>query len=429
MEKDNHQDITCSFCGKKIPENVLAAQGIGTDVFICQDCINDVHKTFADADSYIETVEDEQKREEKKNGRLPRPSEIKAHLDQYIEGQDLAKRVLSVAVYNHYKMLNAKLGKKAINKEVELEKSNILLAGPSGCGKTAILKALAKYLKVPFVIADATEYTSAGYVGKDVECIMRDMISAANGDIKKAERGIVYIDEIDKTSRKGENLSTTSDPGHEGTQQSLLKLLEGSQVDVPMDGRRLNPESRNLSKIDTTNMLFIVGGAFEGIEKIIAKRMRQGKSSIGIGAKLVDKNNDKFNDFIENLSTDDLKKFGMLPELLGRVPVIAPLKELTEDQLVNILHRPKNALIKQYQELFAQDGVELEVTEEAMKLIAQKALKRKTGARGLRGLMEDILNPVMFSIPDREENYVLVDVKDGKIEVKYDKKATKRKAV
>ena len=359
MEKDNHQDITCSFCGKKIPENVLAAQGIGTDVFICQDCINDVHKTFADADSYIETVEDEQKREEKKNGRLPRPSEIKAHLDQYIEGQDLAKRVLSVAVYNHYKMLNAKLGKKAINKEVELEKSNILLAGPSGCGKTAILKALAKYLKVPFVIADATEYTSAGYVGKDVECIMRDMISAANGDIKKAERGIVYIDEIDKTSRKGENLSTTSDPGHEGTQQSLLKLLEGSQVDVPMDGRRLNPESRNLSKIDTTNMLFIVGGAFEGIEKIIAKRMRQGKSSIGIGAKLVDKNNDKFNDFIENLSTDDLKKFGMLPELLGRVPVIAPLKELTEDQLVNILHRPKNALIKQYQELFAQDGVEL----------------------------------------------------------------------
>lgn len=258
---------------------------------------------------------------------------------------------------------------------------------------------------------------------------MRDMISAANGDIKKAERGIVYIDEIDKTSRKGENLSTTSDPGHEGTQQSLLKLLEGSQVDVPMDGRRLNPESRNLSKIDTTNMLFIVGGAFEGIEKIIAKRMRQGKSSIGIGAKLVDKNNDKFNDFIENLSTDDLKKFGMLPELLGRVPVIAPLKELTEDQLVNILYRPKNALIKQYQELFAQDGVELEVTEEAMRLIAQKALKRKTGARGLRGLMEDILNPVMFSIPDREEDYVLVDVKDGKIEVRYDKKATKRKAV
>lgn len=426
---DNHKkNVICSFCGKKVSEDNFVAQGIEENIFICQDCINEIHKTVADADSFIETIEESRKKEEKKMSKLPRPSEIKAHLDQYIIGQDYAKRVLSVAVYNHYKMLDVKLNKKAINKDVELEKSNVLLAGPSGSGKTAILKALAKLLKVPFVIADATEYSEAGYVGKDVECIARDLISAANGDIRKAERGIVYIDEIDKTGRKGENLSATADPGHEGTQQALLKLLEGSVIDVPMDGRRLNPESRNLQKIDTTNMLFIVGGAFEGIDKIIAKRKRQGKNTIGIGANLTDRKNDQFNDFIEDLTTEDLKKFGMLPEILGRVPVIAPLKELTEDQLVHILYQPKNALVKQYQELLAQDGVELEVTDAALTAIAKKAIKRKTGARGLRGIMEDILNPVMFSIPDKDEDYVLIDAVDGKLEISYQKKI-KREAV
>ena len=428
MQKDT-VEITCSFCGRKIPADAFAAQGVDEGTFICQDCLNELHETVSAADTLIETAEEQKKKDEKQaKARLPRPSEIKAHLDQYIIGQDYAKRVLSVAVYNHYKMLSVKLGNKAINKDVELEKSNVLLAGPSGAGKTAILKALAKLLKVPFTIADATAFSSAGYVGMDVECIIRDLIGAANGDIRKAERGIVYIDEIDKTSRKGENLSTTSDPGHEGVQQALLKLLEGSIIDVPMDGRRLNPESRNIQKIDTTNMLFIVGGAFEGIEKIIAKRKRQGKGTMGIGANLVDRKNDKYNDFIEDLSTDDLKKFGMLPEILGRVPVIAPLKELTEEQLVYILYQPKNALIKQYQELLAQDGVELEVTEEAMKVVAKKAIKKKTGARGLRGIMEAILNPVMYAVPDKEEDYVLVDAVDGEIKIEY-KKKLERKAV
>lgn len=424
MEKSK-LDVVCSFCGKKIPSDVMVAQGIDEDTFICQHCLTALEETFRAADTLIENEEEEHKKDDKKHKRLPRPSEIKAHLDQYIIGQEYAKQVLSVAVYNHYKMLGVKFGNKAVNKDVELEKSNVLLAGPSGSGKTAILKALAKFLKVPFVIADSTEYTSAGFVGKDVECIARDMISAANGDIKKAERGIVYIDEIDKTSRKGENLSTTSDPGHEGTQQALLKLLEGTMLDVPMDGRRLNPESRNTQKISTENMLFIVGGAFEGIEKIIAKRKRQGQNTMGIGAKLVDRKNDKYNDFIEDLATEDLKKFGMLPELLGRVPVIAPLKELTEDQLVQILHEPKNALVKQYQELFIQDGIQLEVTENAMKAIARKAIKRKTGARGLRGIMENILNPVMFSAPDKDIDYVLVDAEDDEIKIKGKKRKVK----
>ena len=255
-----------------------------------------------------------------------------------------------------------------------------------------------------------------------MECILRDILNNANGDVKKAERGIIYIDEIDKTSRKGENLSTTADPGHEGVQQALLKLLEGSEIEVPEKGRRIHPENTNTTKINTENILFVLGGAFEGIEKIIAKRLREagGNSTLGFGSELVDKNNEKYNDYIERVSTEDLKKFGMLPELLGRVPVLAPLRELTEDEMIRVLTEPRNAIVKQYQRLLEHDGVTLEFTKSALKQIANEAIKRKTGARALRGIMEGILNPVMFSLPDRKENVVTVDEIDGEIKITYD---------
>ena len=414
-EKTTEMNIICDFCGKNLPKNVIVAQS-SSGKFICQNCIKQLNENVNGATSYIEKAE---KTLDKKQHTRITPAKLKAHLDQYIEGQEYAKRVLSVAVYNHYKMLDCKLHNKAIDKEVELRKSNILLAGPSGCGKTEIVRTLAKKLKVPFVTADITAFSASGYVGRDVETIIRDLLDAANGDIKAAECGIVYIDEIDKTSRKGENLSTTADPGHEGVQQALLKLLEGAVLQVPDKGRRQHPEG-NATPVNTENILFILGGAFEGIEKIISKRMRQGKNSIGIGATITDKKNQKYNDFIEKLTTEDLKKFGMLPELLGRVPVIAPMKELDEEQLMHILYKPKNALCKQYHELFAQDGVELEFKENAYRAIAKEAIRRKTGARGLRGIMEDILNPIMFDLPDCNEDYVVVDTdENNKIKIEY----------
>ena len=419
-EEKNKLELKCDFCGKVIPQKVAVGRG-RTGKTICQDCVQEMHEALNGATSFIEKAEKVLETKNMGKSDPTTPAKLKAHLDQYIEGQEYAKKVLSVAVYNHYKMLRCKLYGKAIDKEVELRKSNVLLAGPSGCGKTEIVRALAKKLKVPFVTADITAFSSSGYVGRDVETIIRDLVGAANGDIKAAECGIVYIDEIDKTSRKGENLSTTADPGHEGVQQALLKLLEGSIIEIPDKGRRVHPESQNMTMINTENILFILGGAFEGIEKIIAKRMRQGHSSIGIGAKLVDKKGDKYNDFIEHITTDDLKKFGMLPEVLGRVPIIAPMKELNEEQLVHILYKPKNALVKQYRELMAQDGVALLFTEAAYKAIAQKAISRKTGARGLRGIMEEILNPVMFEMPDRDENTVKVDAdENGEIVIKYE---------
>ena len=259
-------------------------------------------------------------------------------------------------------------------------------------------------------------------VGRDVECICRDLVQNANGNIAMAELGIIYIDEIDKISRKGENLSTTADPGHEGVQQGLLKMLEGSVVEVPEKGQRLHPQSNNVMRFNTENVLFVVGGAFEGLEKIIAKRLRSGNSSMGFGSPIVDKNNDQYNDFILQVTTEDLKKFGMLPEFLGRIPVLSPMQELTEEQLVEILTEPKNALVKQYQLLLKQDGVELEFSEAALKAVAHKAIERKVGARGLRGILEAILNPIMFDVPDTDDSYILIDAdKNGEIIVSNEK--------
>ena len=423
---EEKETIVCDFCGRrqKDPKDPVYGSRDGKS-WICGECISTIHKVMNTKDTTVERIKAGAAASSPQKINIGTPAKIKAYLDQYIEGQEYAKRVLSVAVYNHYKMLKIKHRQEKSGEppKVELEKANTIIIGPTGCGKTAIIRHLAKKLGVPFIITDATLYTSSGYVGSDVETIIRDLVKAAGGDVEAAQRGIVYIDEIDKTGRKGENLSTTSDPGHEGAQQALLKLLEGTMLEVPVGNNRKHPNAETFM-VNTENILFIIGGSFEGIEKIIAKRLRDesGAGKIGFGSKLVDEKNKLFNEYIEKVTVDDLKKFGMLPELLGRVPVVAPMKELTEDQLMSILYRPKNALVKQYQELFAHDGVTLTVTEGAMRAIAQMAIRRKTGARGLRGIMETILNPVMFELPERSENAVLVDVVDGKINVAYEDK-------
>lgn len=420
--KDKKEEYPrCNHCGELIkPPKAQCAATDGT--FICSDCVNNLYSVIHAADTYIENEVDEKSNDTS----LMTPSEIKAFLDQYIEGQEEAKEVLSVAVYNHYKMINIKERQKknGITPDVELEKSNILLVGPSGSGKTALLKALSKALKVPFTIADITAFSSSGYVGRDVESILRDLVTAANGDIDAASHGIIYIDEIDKISRKGENLSTTADPGHEGVQQSLLKLLEGSIVDVPPEGtQRIRPDQKNMIRMSTENILFVVGGAFEGIEKIIAKRIRSQNGSgatMGFEARLADKKGTMFNQYITDVTTEDLHKFGMLPELLGRVPVIAPLKELTEEQLVSILTKPKNALIKQYRELLKEDNIMLEITSNALRQIAKDAIKRKTGARGLRGIVEKVLMKVMFEAPSKMPDSIKIDLIEDKIESNFE---------
>ena len=415
----DEKSTICSFCGRILDEKTYRVQG-ANETFICSDCIAKLNKKIALLDTHLKNAQKVSNANKPQKMTLPTPKKIKEHLDQYIEGQERAKKVLSVAVYNHYKMLRIKAGKNEEKEDIELEKANAVLIGASGTGKTAILKHLAKILKVPFVMTDATIYSSTGFAGADVETMIRKLINAANGNIKAAERGIIYIDEIDKTSRKGENLSTTADPGHEGVQQALLKLLEGTTIDIPENGRRIHPDAKTVT-VNTENILFIVGGSFEGIEKIIAKRLRtqNGKGLLGFGSDLVDRKGDNFNEFIEQITVEDLRKFGMLPELLGRLPVIVPMKELTEEQMINILHKPKNALVKQYQELFHHDGVELSITKEALRTVAKKALARKTGARGLRGIMEDILNPIMFEIPDRKENKIIVDSDGEEIKIAY----------
>ena len=412
----------CSVCGKPYDSHLFFFTHDKEDMCICFDCVEKIYgRIQQDKERYPATENiDETRPPAKKNGRI-KPSDIKAYLDQYIIGQDKAKQVLAVAICNHYKMYRLKKNGAVDSIHKEMEKSNVLIVGPSGCGKTAVVKRLGKFLQVPVITVDITAYSAAGYVGKDVETILRDLWIAAEGDISLAEKGIVYIDEVDKISRKGENLSTTTDPGHEEVQQGLLKMLEGNTIDVPKRGNREHPQAETI-KINTENILFILGGAFEGIEKIIAQRhKRKSGGSIGIGAVIEDMDDEQtFNKNILDIRTEDLKKFGMLPEFLGRIPVICPMQELTEEALVNILTKPKNAIVKQFQALLADDDIELEFTDKALNKIAQQAIERKTGARSLRGVMEDIMNPVMFRIPDEEGlNKVVVDVdKDDNFDIK-----------